>query len=122
MARLGLLALCIGLVTYGAFGSVAAAEHRAYGCDSWADYHYSNEDIHLGYYFINWSDWSSTKDFIARRRNSYANVTYQQWVPGPGDHHTTTPDGSDLFRNTSIQRAGYSTAFSDEMEWTHWEC
>ena len=117
------LVLLVGLVCASLVAaSPTFAGHRNTLCNQWADYYGNNEQVYLPLRWINWSDWYSHGDYIARRYNSAWDVTYQQWVPGYTSHSTTTSNGFDLYRASSIQRGGYTTVFGQVVQWSHTNC
>jgi hypothetical protein len=73
--------------------------------------------------YINWSIWNSNLAYVARRHSggNLNIVTYEQYWPSDL-HSTNTPDGFDRFLITSMTRGGYTTAWGEMVEYSHFDC
>jgi hypothetical protein len=66
--------------------------------------------------------------FVARRRDSWHNITWEEWSPGwnaagrDSYRWTWTPDRSDLYRQTGVQRAGYAFDEVGADDWSGHGC
>lgn len=115
------LLIAAGLVA-GILSMPALANHPNIYCDGGSGGFNNNQKRNLAYYFINWSYWGSSGDYIATREDSSFNETFRQFQVGGVNTQTNTSDGLDAFRSTIIQRAGYAFATWGMDELSHDGC
>lgn len=107
---------CVVLIT------PASAGHANTLCDHGEGGFSNNSKRYLGYYWINYSFWQASLDYIAIREDTAQNETFHQWQPGGTVSWTNTYNGLDHVLRTVIQRAGYTAASWGMDEFSHGFC
>lgn len=129
-ARLfGLVATLVAVVGFSALGPIqpSMASHAntqcQYGSGWYGGPDYFDQVFMPPAQYINWTVWHSNLAYVARRHYGHDLnvVTYEQYWPGDL-HSTTTEDGLDRYRISSMTRGGYTAAWWEMVEYSHESC